>query len=122
MGPRDALATVMLAMDYEHDSLDTPRITGIVDPAGETGWLAIVRKDALIVRSFALKPGEAFYVSTYEKNVPSPEQRDGAFDVSTAQEACDYILGKGVFAEFERPISAACALGQADGTFATAFK
>ena len=122
MSPRDALATVMLAMDYEHDSLDTPRITGIVDPAGETGWLAIVRKDALIVRSFALKPGEAFYVSTYEKNVPSPEQRDGAFDVSTAQEACDYILGKGVFAEFERPISAACALGQADGTFATAFK
>lgn len=122
MSPRDALATVMLAMDYEHDSLDTPRITGIVTPNGEDGWLAIVRKDALIVRHFALKPGEAFYVSTYEKNVPCEEQRDGAFDVKSAEDACDYILGKGVFADFERPISAACALAKADGTFETAFK
>lgn len=122
MSPRDALGTVMLAMDYEHDSLDTPRITGIVDPAGEDGWLAIVRKDALIVRHFSLKPGECFYVSTYEKNVPCEEQRDGAFQVASAEDACDYILGKGVFADFERPISAACALGQADGSFQAAFK
>ena len=40
----------------------------------------------------------------------------------SASDACDYILGKGVFADFERPISAACALGNADGSFDTFFK
>ena len=89
---------------------------------GAEGCLPIVRRGALIVRSFALNPGEAFYVSTYEKNVPGCDQRDGAFDVESASDACDYILGKGVFADFERPISAACALGNADGSFDTFFK
>ena len=65
MAPRDALAYVMLSMDYEHDSLDTPRISAVVTPDGSKGWLAIVRKDALLVREFALKPGEAYYVATY---------------------------------------------------------
>ncbi|MBR4517997.1 MAG: IMP cyclohydrolase [Victivallales bacterium] len=123
MAPRDALASVMLAMDYEHDSLDTPRITGVVTPDGAQGWLAIVRKDALIVREFALQPGECFYVSTYERNVPGPEQRCGAFVAEDPEAACDYILGGGgVFADFERPISAACAVASADGTFRAAFK
>ena len=74
MAPRDALAYVMLSMDYEHDSLDTPRISAIVTPDGSKGWLAIVRKDALLVREFALKPGEAYYVATYEKNRPADDQ------------------------------------------------
>lgn len=118
--PRDALASVMLAMDYEHDSLDTPRITGIVTPDGSRGWLAIVRKDALLVREFALQPGEAYYVSTYEKNDPCLAQRDGAFTAKNAEEACEFILRGGVFADFERPISAAAAVANADGTFSTA--
>ena len=77
--PRDAMASVMLAMDYEHDSLDTPRITGVVTPDGKHGWLAIVRKDALIVREFTLQPGQAFYVCTYEKNAPGLDQADSQF-------------------------------------------
>ena len=50
MSMRDALASVMLALDYEHDSLNTPRISGVIAPDGVQGWLAIVRKDALLVR------------------------------------------------------------------------
>jgi IMP cyclohydrolase len=118
--PRDALASVMLAMDYEHDSLDTPRITGIVSPQGDKGWLAIVRKDALLVREYAMKPGQAFYVCTYERNEPCLAQTDGNFTAETAEEACAFILGGGVFADFERPVSAACAVANADGTFTTA--
>ncbi len=122
MAPRDALAYVMLSMDYEHDSLDTPRITGVVTPDGSQGWLAIVRKDALLVREFTLQPGQAFYVATYERNVPCESQVEPNFDVPSAAAACDLILGKcgGVFADFEKPVSAACALANAKGEFETA--
>jgi len=120
--PRDAMASVMLAMDYEHDSLDTPRITGVVTPDGQHGWLAIIRKDALIVREFTLQPGQAFYVCTYEKNAPGLDQADSQFDASDADDACDYILKRGVFAEFEKPVSAACAVADATAQFQTAIR
>lgn len=118
--PRDALASVMLAMDYEHDSLDTPRITGIVSADGSRGWLAIVRKDALLVREFSLMPGEAYYVCTYEKNEPGAAQKDAPFDVTSADAACSYILQRGTFADFERPVSAAAAVADAQGAFSLA--
>ena len=122
MTPRDALAYVMLSMDYEHDSLDTPRITGVITPDGATGWLAIVRKDALLVREFKLEPGQAFYVSTYEKNNPDYPQFEPKFTAMNAAEACDFILGGGIFADFEKPVSAVCAVAKADGSFETATK
>ncbi len=122
MTPRDALAYVMLSMDYEHDSLDTPRITGVVTPDGKQGWLAIVRKDALLVREYSLQPGQAFYVCTYERNEPCIAQIDDGFDAASAADCCDYILGKGVFAAFEKPVSAACAFAKEDGSFETAMK
>ena len=117
MSPRDALAGVMLAMDYEHDSLKTPRISAIVHRTSRAGWLGIVRHDALLVREFALAPGQAFYLSTYECNQPADQQVDPAFDADSAATACAYILGKGVFADFEKPVSAACAVAGADGRF-----
>ena len=120
MSPRDALASVMLAMDYEHDSLNTPRIAAVVCSHGRLGWLAIVRQDALLVREFELQPGQAFYVCTYEKNCPCPTQVDNALDVSSAADACQYVLGRGVFADFEKPVTAACALANDQGTFDTA--
>lgn len=120
MSVRDALGTVMLALDYEHDSLRTPRIAGVVRQDGTAGYLAIVRHDALLVREFSLKPGQAFYVCTYEKNVPSEAQAEAAFDADSAAAACEFILHKGVFADFEKPVSAVCAVALAAGGFETA--
>lgn len=120
MTPRDALASVMLSMDYEHDSLDTPRISGVVQADGKRGWLAIVRKDALLVKEVTLAPGQAFYVCTYERNEPGPAQADCAFDAATPDDCCAYILKGGVFADFEKPVSAACALADTNAHFATA--
>ena len=120
--PRDALAYVMLSMDYEHDSLDTPRITGVITPEGDKGWLAIVRKDALLVREFALEPGQAFYVTTYEKNDPNYSQIETNFTALNAADACDFILAGGIFADFEKPVSAVCAVAKADKSFETATK
>ena len=42
------------------------------------------------------------------------EVGDTAFDVANADAACQYIIGQGVFAELERPITAACAVADGD--------
>jgi IMP cyclohydrolase len=61
-----------------------------------------------------LKPGDAYYVSTYEKDTPQDENHDALFDANTAGKACTYIIKKGVFADFELPVTAAAVL--ANGT------
>jgi IMP cyclohydrolase len=115
MGMRDALSGVLAALDYEHDELCTPRIAGVVDLDSRTGALAIVRRDALIVRQFDLEPDVALYVATYERVEPGPDLRDESFDVATAEDACRYVLGGGVFADFELPVLAAGALEHGQG-------
>ena len=61
---RDALAEALLALDYEKDDYDTPRIAGVV---GEESSIGIVRRDALLVESVA----DPTLVATYEKNTPT---------------------------------------------------
>ena len=120
MPPRDALAYTMLSMDYEHDDLDTPRISAVVSPNGHHGYLAIVRKDALLVREYQMKPGQAFYVCTYERDEPCLAQIDENFTAKNPQDACQFMMSGGVFADFEKPVSAACAVADAMGEFKTA--
>ncbi len=121
MSVRDAMITVLHGMDYEHDSYNTPRITAVIDTEAQTGTLGIIRHDGIFVKSFVLKAGQAYYVATYEQNYPSEEFKDKDFHVDNADEACNYILGQGVFADLERPISAACAI-EAEAGFSIAFK
>jgi IMP cyclohydrolase len=121
MRVRDALVLTLLGLDYEHDQLNTPRIAAVVDRGSRRCALGIVRADALLVREFALAPGEARYVATYEHNSPDEAYRDGAFDVQDAAGACGYILGRGVFAGLEKPVTAVCAL-EKDSGFETAFQ
>ncbi len=114
---RDALATVLQAMDYEHDSLDTPRIAAAVNQRTREAYLGIVRKDALLVQAVTPGPGEAFYLATYEHNAPSAEYRDPAFDAPDAAAACAYVLRQGTFARLEKPVTAACAVASPAGHF-----
>ncbi len=121
MPVRDAMTLGLLALDYEHDSLDTPRIVGAVEMNGTRGFLGIVRKDAVLVREFELKNGQALYISTYEKNRPCDDNLDAAFDVANAEAACDYVVSGGVFADFENPVAAACVVCD-NGNFDIAVK
>ena len=115
MSVRDSLATCMLALDYEKDDYDTPRISAVVSRTAPLGYLAIIRKDALHVTEFALEPGKAYYVATYEHTTPSKyHYSDKAFDATSSSAACDYIMGQGVFADLEKPITAAVALATDD--------
>ena len=121
MNVRDAITTALFSLDYEHDHLNTPRIAAVVDRGKRTGALGIVRHDALLVRVFTLGAGEAYYLATYEHNYPYEKFRDDGFNTGTAEEGCDYVLGKGVFANMELPVSAACAI-ESDNGFTIAHK
>lgn len=112
---RDAMVGVLHGMDFEHDQLDTPRIAAIVDQSNGQACLGIVTRQSLLVRGLTLEPGVAQYVATYEHTVPGTHA-DLDFDVSDAEDACTCIMGaRGVFAALERPIAAACAVGDAGG-------
>jgi len=108
---RDALAEPLLALDFEKDDYDTPRIAGIVglndDPTtasdGTSAVIGTVRRDALLVEEVT----EPTLVATYEKD--SPEPFDFAADdaASAAREAYDL--------DFEHTVCAAGVAVDDDG-------
>lgn len=114
MSLRDAFTLSLLALDFEHDSLSTPRVAAAVDAKRRIGALGIIRKDAVIVREFALKEGSALYLATYEKDCPFGSNVADSFNVHDAAGACAHVIGKGVFAEFEKPVTAAAAVWTGD--------
>jgi len=115
MPPRDAFALSLLALDYEKDSYNTPRIAAAVIADGDAGYLGVVREDGLDVCRLKLEPGECFFVSTYETNRVSRAQR-GEFDAADAREGAEFILRGGVFAEMTNAVTGVCAI-EKDGRF-----
>ncbi len=115
MPVRDAIALGLLAMDYEKDSLDTPRIVAVIGNGATTGYLGIVRKNALHVSEFTLEPGQAFYISTYECNYTCPNFTDRGFRAENAMAACAHVLNGGEFANFTNAVTAACAVADGAG-------
>jgi IMP cyclohydrolase len=118
--PRDALASSLLALDYEKDSLNTPRIAGIVAREGDVAWLGIVRHDALVVKAVPLTAGHACYIATYEHD-DVRESQLVEFDAADASAAARYAVDGAGFAALEKPVTSAAALasgrGFALGTF-----
>ncbi|MFQ3285342.1 MAG: IMP cyclohydrolase [Natronomonas sp.] len=98
--PRDALAESLLALDYEKDDYDTPRIAGVV---GEESYIGIVRRDALVVKSV----GEPTLVATYEKDAPEPTELEATDAPAMAAELYDR--------EFEHPVCAAAIAADGEG-------
>jgi len=101
---RDALAEPLVALDFEKDDYDTPRIAGIVgvDPAdpttraeGHGAVVGTVRRDALLVEAVT----EPTLVATYEKDSPEAFALDSDDAAGVAREVYDH--------EFEHAVCAA---------------
>ena len=120
MPVRDALALSLLAMDYEKDDYSTPRIASVADAGSRTVWLGTVRHDGVDVQSYALEPGQIIHLSTYEHNVPLAD-RVSPFTAESPEDACDFVVGGGVFADFTNPVTAVAAVADG-GAFRLAMK
>jgi len=92
---RDSLASALLALDYEKDDYDTPRIGGTV--TGDEAYVGIVRRNALLVEEVE----EPTLVATYEENEPRPVE----FGASSADEAARQVYEM----EYGHPV-ASCAV------------
>lgn len=114
MPVRDALALSSLVLDFEKDQYNTPRVSAAVDARDGSAWLATVREDGLEVCRMPLEAGRFFYVATYEENGISIAQ-SGAFTAGSAAEACDFVLGKDVFAHRTNPVTAVAAVRTGSG-------
>jgi IMP cyclohydrolase len=94
---RDAIALSLLAMDYEKDSLNTPRIAAVVSKG--TAYMGIVTKDGINVGAVPLEENDCFMVATYEKTTFSRISL-------SATSAAD--LAKNLFyLTFEKPVCSA---------------
>ena len=98
---RDALAAALLALDYEKDDYDTPRVAGVL--TGDGAYVGVVRKDALLVEAVT----EPTLVATYEKD--SPEAFEFAADAADAAAREAYDL------DFEHAVCAAGVARSVDG-------
>ncbi|MFC7018394.1 MULTISPECIES: IMP cyclohydrolase [Haloarcula] len=107
---RDALAEPLLALDFEKDDYDTPRIAGIVgldesDPTttadGPGAVVGTVRRDALLVEEVT----EPTLVATYEEDSPTPFDLAATDAEGAAHEVYDH--------EFEHAVCAAGVAGTA---------
>ncbi|WP_336035832.1 IMP cyclohydrolase [Halobacterium yunchengense] len=105
--PRDALAESLLALDYEKDDYDTPRIAGVLADDG-SAYVGTVRKDALLVEAVE----EPTLVATYEKASPEPIGFDAASAPDAAAEAYS--------AAFEHAVCAVGVVRDGDGGYETA--
>ncbi|MCU4972226.1 IMP cyclohydrolase [Halobacteria archaeon AArc-m2/3/4] len=90
---RDALAGSLLALDYEKDDYDTPRIAATIGDDG--AFVGTVREDALLVE----RVDEPTLVATYETDTPEAFEFGAADAEAAAREAYDL--------EFEHAVCAA---------------
>ena len=98
---RDALAESLLALDYEKDDYDTPRVAGVL--TGDGAYVGVVRKDALLVEAVT----EPTLVATYEKDSPEAFEFAAGDADAAAREAYDL--------DFEHAVCAAGVARAADG-------
>lgn len=105
--PDQAIQHVLSEMGYEKDELNTPRIAGVVTDA--SGYLGIVRPDAVEISVFDLQDNTCQFICTYELN--RLENRGHPFIAQDAEQAARYIFHEGVFADLELPVCSAAWMG-----------
>lgn len=108
---RDAICATLVGMDYEFDSLATPRIACVLELGSSFAWLGIVSTEQICVKRLELVPRRGFYVATYHKTEIAREQ---SFDDFVSEEPSDYnrfVTKEGPFAEMSHGVCALTVVG-----------
>jgi IMP cyclohydrolase len=95
---RDAITNSLLALDYERDAFNTPRVAAALRPSADMAYLGFVGIDTVYSRRIMLAPGQAWLVATYECTDPTEITLAG----ETAQELVDAIYT----CTYELPVTA----------------
>lgn len=107
MNIKDAITLSLLAMDYEKDDYNTPRIAGVIKPDTQNNYecyVGIVTHEKILVEK--IEPETAVFISTYQ--CQSPEEIN--FTGETSEDAAKLILNQGEFAEFTNPVSSVASI------------
>lgn len=103
MNIKDSIALTLLAMDYEKDDYNTPRIaaaiTSTTDEDSYEAYIGIVTDGKVLVEK--LDYGKAAFISTYE--CQSPEEVE--FTATDSASAAKLILDEGEFEKFTNPVA-----------------
>jgi IMP cyclohydrolase len=113
--PREALVLALLAFDYEHDALSTPRIAAAVRRGSTTGYLGIVRADGLQVEAVPLSAGRVHFVATYALDRIGAPGTEAAFAPAGPGEAVGGIFSAEPFSNLLHPVCGACAVAETAG-------
>ena len=87
-------------MGYERDSLNTPRIVGVL--ANGKGYLGVVRDNGCDVSEFDLTDNKCRIITTYEMCYPTDEEFD--IDIKTAKGGAKFVFDGGKFADLDLPV------------------
>ncbi len=104
---RDALASSLLALDFERDAYNTPRIAAALDASAGAACLALVGHQKLYSRMVEAALGQAWLISTYECTEPTSVNLTG----DTAERITDAVFE----CSYEHPVTAMTALWDEGG-------
>ncbi|MPW38514.1 IMP cyclohydrolase [Thermococcus sp. 101 C5] len=105
--PKKALIHILDAMDYERDTLNTPRIGGVIQKYKDWAFLGFAGRDELWVKKVELEEGRAFFTATY--NVEGIETL--SLDFGDEEELAERVLKL----KFAHPVLAVGVLDSGDG-------
>ena len=114
MAPMEALGISLLALGYERDQFNTPRIAAVVSLDSDLAWLAIIRSSGLQMESVRLEAGSAIYIATYEADAIRATQTS-EFDATSAEQAARLVINGGSFVNLDSPVASAAALAGPGG-------
>jgi IMP cyclohydrolase len=102
--PRDAIASVLLGMDYEFDGHDTPRIALYASADGGTLYFGIITSSSIHVERVDPKPGELLLVSTNEHNHIDRNRRFSGYAAGSLEAAASYLESGPIFRQHEHGV------------------
>jgi len=102
--PRDAIASVLMGMDYEFDGHDTPRIVLYANAESGALYFGIVTNRLLQVEKVELEAGELVLVSTNEYNHIDRNRRLPGYAAASLDAAAGYLESGAIFRSHEHGV------------------